>query len=153
MQHQKSHTFLKDLYDFVRHYSGTFSQDAQRRAQAIQQSCDDLRHTGASDEKVVILEDLLQDIAEVVRGWPEHSRADDKKIAAGLLAFNFLLAPLIFTWAKPYTPPQIIALLAVIVNFVFNFIYLVMLYAQEKLNIESTGCLLSLVQFILAVGT
>jgi len=152
-QQQNNQSFFKGLKTFIQHFRGIFSKDASRRMQAIQQSCDDLRQKGDSEERVAIFEDFLQDIEESVKGWPKSSGDIDKKISTGILAFNFLLLTLIYAWGKPIAISQIIALVVLIINIVFNVCYFGMRLTQEHLGIKSTGCLLSFVQLIFTVGT
>lgn len=155
MHEKKNHFPFKDFRHFIRDVSEIRSQDPQRQAEAIQKATDDLRQVAKPGREMQVdtFEDILKDVAEALRGWPKYSGDNDKKIVAGFLAFNFLLFPLIVSWTKPYTSSQIIALSAVIISIVFNVCYLAMLLTQERLHIEANGCLLSVVQLIIMVGT
>src|SRR5438067_399607 len=98
---QQTHTkpsFFKGLYHFMRQVSGIRSKDPQRRAEAIQQSTDSLRRVAkpGSEMQVETFEDIMKDIDEAVRAWPQHS-FPDKRIAAGFLAFNLVLLPVILS--------------------------------------------------------
>ncbi len=153
-QPQKQHSSFKNLYRFLRQFSEVFSKDPRRRAEAIQQSTDNLRQVAkpGRESQIEVFEDIMRDMDEVVRAWPQHS-VPDKRIAAGFLAFNLVLLPVILSWGKPNTLSGVIALMAIIVSLMFNIVYLLICFNQERQGTINAGCGLSFMEYVFGIGT